>query len=441
MSGPTGRSPTHRQRMLAAAGGGPVDRVPWAPRMDLWAIALQARGTLPPGFEGLDTAGIADRFGVACHAVTCDRTIGAPREDQMLRGLGLTNHPDYPFRVQMSGVDVSFEHDGALQTALFRTPRGEVRTRLRTTDEMRRNGISLPFVDSYAIRSADDLDAIGWLFEHVEVVPAPQQYRRFSARIGDRGLAVAAGPVAASPMHLVLHELVAMDQFFYLYADEREGLKTLARRMEPVFEAMLAAELATDSEVIFWGGNYDQDLTWPPFFEEEIAPWLRRASDRAHAAGKLLLTHCDGENRALLPLYPQCRFDIAESLCPAPMTQLSLRELREGFGPGVTVWGGVPSVALLEGSLRGAAFDRWLADLATEIEREPRRIIVGVSDNVPPDASLERFARIGEAVAAVAAALSRRDRSPAERRGAHCAQGVWRSSGATGTRCAGASGR
>ncbi len=391
-------SPSERQRMLAAAGGRPVDRVPWAPRMDLWAIALRARGTLPAGFEGLDTAGIADRLGVACHAVTCDRTVGTPREDQRLRGLGLTNHPDYPFHVEMHGVDVAFEHDGAVQTAVFRTPHGDVHTRLRTTDEMKRNGISLPFVDSYAIRRADDFEAIGWLFEHVQVVPEPQQYARFSARIGDRGLAVAAGPVAASPMHLVLHELVAMDQFFYLYADERERLTTLARRMEPVFDAILAAELATDAEMIFWGGNYDQDLTWPPFFEEEIAPWLRRAADRAHAAGKLLLTHCDGENRALLPLYPQCGFDVAESVCPAPMTQLSLRQLREGFGPGVSVWGGVPSVALLEASVKDAAFDRWLADLVAEIERDPARIIVGVSDNVPPDASLERLARVGKAV-------------------------------------------
>ncbi len=265
----------HRERMLAAARGRGRPPVPWAPRMDLWAIALGARGSLPAGFEGLDTAGIADRLGVACHAVTCDRTIGTPREDQKLRGLGLTNHPDYPFRFELRGVDVAFEHDGAVQSAVFRTPRGVVRTRLRTTEEMRRNGISLPFVDSYAIQSADDLDAVGWLFEHVEVVPAPAQYARFHARIGGRGLAVAAGPVAAAPMHLVLHELVAMDRFFYLYADERERLAALARRIEPVFEGMLAAELASEAEVIFWGGNYDQDLTWPPFFEEEIAPWLR----------------------------------------------------------------------------------------------------------------------------------------------------------------------
>lgn len=38
---------------------------------------------------------------------------------------------------------------------------------------------------------------------------------------------------AASPMHLILHELVAMDQFFYLYHDEREAMHHLTARMKP----------------------------------------------------------------------------------------------------------------------------------------------------------------------------------------------------------------
>ncbi len=59
-------------------------------------------------------------------------------------------------------------------------------------------------------------------------------------------------------------------------------------------------------------------------------------------------------------------------------------------------------MALLPASMSDAAFDRWLAELVAEIERDPARLIVGVSDNVPPDASLERFARIGEAVASAA---------------------------------------
>ncbi|MFH1566613.1 MAG: uroporphyrinogen decarboxylase family protein, partial [Gemmatimonadota bacterium] len=144
----------------------------------------------------------------------------------------------------------------------------------------------------------------------------------------------------------------------------------------------------------------DRDLTWPPFFREQIAPWLRRVADRLHRAGKRLLTHTDGENEGLLPLYTECRFDVAESVCPAPMTRLTLRQLREGFGRGIAVWGGVPSVALLPESMDDAAFEAYVDQLFEQIG-DGRHLILGVSDNVPPDADLERLARIGQRCAAL----------------------------------------
>ena len=46
------------------------------------------------------------------------------------------------------------------------------------------------------------------------------------------------------------------------------------------------------------------------------------------------MTHTDGENRRLMPLYLRANFDIADSVCPAPMTRLSVDEFYEGFaGP------------------------------------------------------------------------------------------------------------
>ena len=57
-------------------------------------------------------------------------------------------------------------------------------------------------------------------------------------------------------------------------------------------------------------------------------PWLQKVSERVHAAGKLLLTHTDGENKDLMSLYRQCGFDVAESVCPAPMTKCTLAEIR-----------------------------------------------------------------------------------------------------------------
>jgi uroporphyrinogen-III decarboxylase len=193
-----------------------------------------------------------------------------------------------------------------------------------------------------------------------------------------------------------------MDQFFYLYADEREAMHQLTRRMKPFFAAALEAMLACSAEVVFWGANYDQDLTWPPFFKEEIAPWLQRVSARVHQAGKFLLTHTDGENRALLPLYPSCGFDVAESVCPHPMTHCTLAEIRAGMGPKTTVWGGIPSITLLEDVMDDQSFEAYL-DTVFGALGTGERLILGVADNVPPDASLARLEQIKEQIEAFGA--------------------------------------
>ncbi len=390
---------TFRQRQLAAITGQPTDQLPWAPRLDLWHIAQRARGTVLPRFQGKNTAQLARELGIACHAVRADYTQPRDPADLALKGLGCDNHPDYPFRVELRGLAMDFQHDRENLRTTIHTPAGPVSFHLHQSAQMSRDGISLPFVESYPIRSPDDLEAVAQVFEHLVVVPTPQGYAAFRDRVGEQGLAVASGLIAASPVHLLLHDLMSMEQFFYLYQDDRRAVERLAARLEPFFAAALAAVADCSAEVIYWGANYDQNLTWPAFFSAEIAPGLQRAAARLHARGKFLLTHTDGENEALLPLYPACGFDVAESVCPAPMTRCTLAQARAGMGPRTTVWGGLPSVALLKDSMSDAEFEGYLDRLFAGLGAG-ERLILGVSDNVPPDASLDRMERIKERVEA-----------------------------------------
>lgn len=390
---------THHDRLLATIRGEPTDQVPWAPRMDLWCIAQRERGTLPPAFKGRNTAEIADVLDVACHAVRADYTLAREPADLVLRGLGVENHPDYPCRVELRDLPLEVQRDGETFRTRIRTRAGEVTTVLQHTAAMKQDGISLPFVKEFAIRSAADFAAVAEVYEHLEVIPTPAAYTAFHRRIGARGIAVANGPLGASPMHQIFHDLVSQEQFFYLYADDRNALRRLAERMTPFFHKALDAVAACGAEVAFWGGNYDQNLTWPAFFKEEIAPWLKLVADRLHARGKFLLTHTDGENQNLLPLYPACGFDVAESVCPKPMTRCSLKEVRAGLGPTITVWGGIPSIALIPTSMDDCKFAGYLDDLFAELGRGDH-LILGVSDNVPPDADLSRLERIQERIMA-----------------------------------------
>lgn len=386
----------HHERMLATIRGEPTDQIPWAPRMDLWYVAQRARNALPGEYTGLNSVEIAKLMGVTCHAMGADYSRPG-RGETSLRGLGQDNHRDFPYRVELHDMPVETDDDPENMRTRIRTPAGEVFTHLHRTRQMAMDGISLPFFKSHAIQSVDDFEKVAQIFEHLEVIPTPEAYRDFQQYIGERGIAVARGSVAASPIHLMLHELMAMDQFFYLLQDEPQAMHELAERMTPFFESILDALLASDAEVIFWGANYDQDLTWPAFFEAEIVAWLKKVSDRAHAAGKFLLTHTDGENKDLLPFYPSCGIDVADSVCPAPMTKCTLKELRAGMGPTTTIWGGIPSVSLLDNSMSDAVFKSYLDELFDSLGTGDH-LILGVSDNVPPDVNMKRLEEIKERV-------------------------------------------
>jgi hypothetical protein len=401
----------NRERMLATIRGEPTDELPWAPRMDLWAIAQGIRGTMPAAFRGKDTAEMADELGVACHAVRADYTLttlrGRDPRDYMFRAFGIENHPDHPYRIEMNDLPVDFTYvpgdppHGAFGTyhTVIHAPAGDVESILEYTPSLARDGISQPEVIKRVLESPDDYEKIAQVYEHFEVVPTPEGYGSFHDRIGERGLAFASGPISASPVHAMLHQLMDMQTFFYAYMDDADAMRRLGERMAPFWDAQLNALLKLDAEVIWWGANYDQDTTWPPFFAEEIVPWVARVGDRIRAAGQLMASHCDGEYDKLLPYLPDCRFDVAESVCTAPMTKRTLRELRLGMGSTTTIYGGIPAVALLESSMKDAEFER---HMATTFEQlcSGKRLILGVSDNVPVDASLDRLNRISEMVRA-----------------------------------------
>jgi hypothetical protein len=389
---------TSKERMLRAARGQWADRLPFAPRLDLWHNANVRRGTLPERYApGTPASVIADDLGVEHHRIVPEFLKTRTPDDTVDRGLGIFRLRGFAYRAELTGVDrVVREEDGATVVE-YHTPVGSVSCRMTFTEEMLASGASISWIDEHVIKRPEDYRVVGYIFRNVRVTPDYDNYLDFHREVGDRGLAVAHGLGSASPVQHLMRDLVDSTQFYYELADHPKEVAQFVEDLTPFYDAVVRTLAGSPAEAVMMGANYDDTITYPPLFAEHILPWLQRWADLLHAGGKIFMSHCDGENEGLLGLLADSGMDVAESVCAPPMVQCTLTAMRRAFGDRITIFGGVPSVALLEESMTEDEFEAHMRGLFAEIA-PGNRFILGVSDMVPPDAKWDRLIRIARMV-------------------------------------------
>jgi methylmalonyl-CoA mutase cobalamin-binding subunit len=140
-------------------------------------------------------------------------------------------------------------------------------------------------------------------------------------------------------------------------------MRSLAEAIEVFYEQMLQAVADSPAQGVCWGGNFDDMITYAPYFEKELLPWLQKAGDVLRARGKIIDCHCDGENLGLMEVIKAARIDVAEAVCPYPMTKVTLGEYYRGWGQNTTIFGGIPSNILVAELTTDEEFEAYLDDI------------------------------------------------------------------------------
>ncbi len=390
---------THRSRMLAAFRGESVDTLPYVPRLDLWYLANATSGTLPRQYVGRRMNEIARAEGWAVYFRFADDQLSEEDRPKYLhRGIGLYASRDTVYDIIFPrDVEIRVRRDGGRQRVEYHTPLGMVSATVHYDVEAQKLGITIPTIVEHLIKTPADYAPAGYLFEHLDVKPNFERFNRWSAEeIRDDGVPVALGFLGASPVNEIQRDLIDSTQFFFHYKDHQDKLLRLAEQMEPLFEKILAIMCRSPADVVWWGANFDDMITYPPYFAKEIQPWIRKVSDTLARHGKLLMCHTDGENEGLMDLIRDSGMHIAESICPAPMTKLSLAEYYRRWSPNLTLFGGVPSTVVLD-ETSDADFEAYMDELFRAVA-PGTRYLVGIADQVPPNAIFSRLQRIGERV-------------------------------------------
>jgi corrinoid protein of di/trimethylamine methyltransferase len=389
---------THRQRLLTAVRGDMPDRIPYAPRIDLWFNANSLNGTLPPRHMGKTSDEIALSEGWALHKVVADH-LRQPNPDAMLhRALGVHFMKEYVAQFTFSDqVKIEIKRAGDRTRIRYTTSKGSITTRTVYSQEMWRSGTSVPWIEEHAVKTPDDLKVLSGVFENMDVVANYEAFKAHQAKVGANGLPVTAFTVAAGPVHHIQKYFLDATEFFHYYRDHQPEIFYLADALAPLYEKALRIVAESPAEVIQWGSNFDDMLTFPPMFAQHFVPWIRKAKEVLGPKNIRILCHTDGENLGLMDLLHDSGMDVAEAVCPAPMTKVPIQEYYRRWSDRITIFGGVPSNLLLPQLTPDAQFQGFMDALFSGIG-DGRRFVLGIADTTPPDADFERLVRIGDMV-------------------------------------------
>ncbi|MGA8573923.1 MAG: B12-binding domain-containing protein [Desulfobaccales bacterium] len=390
---------TLKERMLMAARGELPEVLPYAPRFDLWYNANSYQGTLPRQHRERTADEIARAEGWALHKVIPELLKVKRHEENLHRGLGVYSLKENGYRIQLSSqIEVKVKQDGDLKRVEYHTPLGVVSVTEAITEEMRKAGASITWLQERAIKKVEDYRVLSFIFDNMTVVPDYARYAAWQAEIGDDGVACMMGTFSASGIHHIMRDLLEATDFYYEYKDHEREMRRLAESIERVYEQILRIVADSPAEVVLWGANYDDTITYTPFFAKEIKPYLQKVSRVLEEKGKLLISHCDGENRGLMDLIRDSGIHIAEAVCPFPMTKVKIEEYYQRWSPRLTIFGGIPQSLLLTETASEEDFQSYI-DHFFKAVAPGSRIIVGIADTTPPNAVFDRLVRLGERIA------------------------------------------
>jgi len=389
---------THRQRLLNAVRGGMPDHIPYAPRIDLWFNANSLNGTLPQRHQGKTRDQIALSEGWALHKVVADH-LHQPNPDAMLhRALGVHFMKEYVAHFTFSDrVKIEIKRAGDRTCIRYTTAKGSITTSTVYSQEMRRAGTSVPWIAEHAVKDPHDLKVLADVFENMDVGANYEAFKAHQAEVGEKGLPVTAFTVAAGPVHHIQKYFLDATEFFHYYRDHQPEILYLADVLAPLYEKALRIVAESPADVIQWGSNFDDMLTFPPMFATHFVPWIRKAKEVLGPKNIRILCHTDGENLGLMDLLHESGMDVAEAVCPAPMTKVSIQEYYRRWSDRITIFGGIPSNLLLPQLTPDEPFKSFMDALFSGIGTGAR-FILGIADTTPPDADFERLVRIGDMV-------------------------------------------
>lgn len=352
---------TFAELNLAVFRGERTGRVLWQPRLEYWYNYNLAAGTMPPHLQGMSLYDLYDY----CHASVRYFTKPLKRKFKT---------------VQVTETWLDEQH----LEIVYDTPVGSVRE-IFHHDEYKLS----PYRSEYPIKTPDDFKIFEYLLRDQEWYWDQPEFERDLAAVAGRGAPQFYFP--RCPIQRLFIQLMGFENAIFMMSDYPDVVGHYAGVVTETDESMYRVLCDAPISILNFGENIDANMDPPSIWRKHLVPYYRKRSAQLRAARKFTHIHVDGSFQPLLDDLRDSPFDAIEALTPLPQGDASLEETKYAVGDRILL-DGIPAIYFLP-----------LYSTETCIEFARRvielfypKLILGVSDELPPDGDIERVRLIGE---------------------------------------------
>ena len=357
---------TKRQRFLAAMRRAPTDgELVWAPNFDYWLSVNRARGTLPDAYQNKSRNDIVRAIGgsIWCRAYAINwQNDPAIRHIYDIRPNGVHYHEIItPIgNICEEFAPTEFEHSTYAHTKHFITDRESLRVMTYVVEATQ---MTVNFDETYIAIEETGEDGI---ILHQEFCVPLIQFAKTDA-----------GYMNA----------------FYLMEDYPDDVDNLISIYHQKYIKALKLICDTPADVFELSDNMDEVMISPKLFERYATPFYQECKEVLKDTGIILEAHWCGHTQHLLPMLPKTGIDVVEAVVTEPMADITLEAALDILDGKVTLQGGIPSVLVCPDIVSQRDFDNYIESVVLS-QKGRTGFILGMSDNVPPDADFSRIEKI-----------------------------------------------
>ncbi len=353
----------HRDRILKVLNGETPDRVAWFGDLDYWYSAAIRQQILSDKYKGDGYFKLNPDLGLGFY----------------LQGF-------FPFH---SHSDVTF-HEKTVNGQIVKTmvtPKGE----LHEVTQYLPTSFSSGYVKHF-VETADDLPAFRHYIETMRFTPAYEEAVRRKAIIGDNGVVLCYTP--RSPFMQLVTTYIGVVNLVYLLADAPDEMAELFALMESKYDQAAELTVASPAECIMIPENLSSEVVGERNYLKYMRGYESKWIHGIRQAGKHSFIHMDGTLKGLLKLVAETGFDVIEAATPVPSGDMTMLEIADAITTDTIIWGGLPGVIFTPCFAEDAFVEH--VKYVLSIMRKKPKFVLGVADQVPPDALLERVGRVAE---------------------------------------------